>query len=464
MSNELTWLPGWSLRSLMADGQVSPVEVVEHFLGRIAEHNELLHAFQSIDEEGARQQAKQAEAAVLRGEELGALHGVPLSVKEYIPVEGLPLRDSDGVDKGIAKHDALGVARLRRAGAVILGTNTAMGITQALLNPYNCDDEARNPWDASRVTGWSSSGGGSAAAAALVPIAIGNDGGGSTRLPAAGAGVVGVHPTPGLVPDVNFDEPELVALTQSSGPLCRNVMDAATVLQVMAGPDGRDFTCIKTEPSDYLAEIDLGVDGMRLAWTDDFGFASMYALAESPRVIAGIRSGAYQFESLGAKVEPVPDICQDFWDDYCITNYLFQIAMEVPKPTVEQWVRGIEGRNRTWSGFRRVLTDYDALLCPTTQLLPRSVEDWSEAWLRDAEQYPHGTFAPTVTCGTHIFNWIGFPAVSVPCGFVDGLPVGLQIVGLPGSEGKLLRVANSFQSAFPGTMAHPPIGYQARGA
>jgi aspartyl-tRNA(Asn)/glutamyl-tRNA(Gln) amidotransferase subunit A len=457
MSSQLTWLPAWAIRNLISERQVSPVEVVDHFLGRIAEHDGMLRAFKSIDEQGAREQAKRAETALVRGDELGPLHGVPVSVKEYIPVEGLPRRDSNGVDWGVSKRDGLGVARLRRAGAVIVGTNTAMGITQALLNPYNCEDEARNPWDTSRVTGWSSSGGGAAAAAALVPIAIGNDGGGSTRLPAAGAGVVGLHPTPGRVPEVSWDVPKLPALTTSSGPLCRNVVDAAITLQVMAGPDGRDFTGMKTDPSDYVSRLGAGVDGMRFAWTDDLGFAGMYALAESSRVIETIRESAMGLASLGATVEPVAHICDDFWDDYCITNYLFQIAMEVPEPTRDEWVNALDGRQRTWSAFRQVLADNDAVLCPTTQLLPRSVEDWGSAWLRDASEYPHGTFAPTVTCDTHIFNWIGFPAVSVPCGFVDGLPVGLQIVGLPGSEDKLLRVANAFQVAFPHTMAQPPL-------
>jgi aspartyl-tRNA(Asn)/glutamyl-tRNA(Gln) amidotransferase subunit A len=200
MSADLTWLPAWSIRSLIVGHEVSPVEVIEHFLGRIEDNNKTLNAFQAVDAKRAREQATQAEEAVMDGRELGPLHGVPISVKEYIPVAGLMHRDSNGVVTGPSTHDALGVARLRQAGAIVVGTNTAMGITEALLNPYNRELEARNPWDTGRVTGWSSSGGGAAAAAALVPIAIGNDGGGSTRLPAAGCGVVGVHPTPGLVP------------------------------------------------------------------------------------------------------------------------------------------------------------------------------------------------------------------------------------------------------------------------
>jgi aspartyl-tRNA(Asn)/glutamyl-tRNA(Gln) amidotransferase subunit A len=308
------------------------------------------------------------------------------------------------------------------------------------------------------VTGWSSSGSGSAAAAALVPIAIGNDGGGSTRLPAAGSGVVGIHPTPGLVPQVFYDEPRLPGLTGSTGPLCRNVIDAAISLQAMAGPDGRDFTCTKVDPPDFSAHLDDGVEGMRFAWTDDFGFTSMYAQDISPRVIGAVREAALSLRTIGADVEAIGHICDDFWEDYVTTNYLFQVAMVVPRPSVERWAQALNGRQRTWSSFRRVLADNDLLLCPTMQLLPLSIEDWGAAWVRDAAKYPHGTFVPTYTCYTHMFNWLAFPAMSVPCGQVDGLPVGLQIVGLPGSEDKMLRVANAFQLEFPSSPEHCPIG------
>jgi aspartyl-tRNA(Asn)/glutamyl-tRNA(Gln) amidotransferase subunit A len=457
MSSQLTWMPAWSIRKLIAEREVSPMEVIEHFLARIGEHNGTLRAFQHIDEVGARAQAKRAEAAVVKGEELGVLHGVPISVKEYIEVEGLRRIDSNGVDMGIGRRDALPVARLREAGAIVVGTNTAMGITQALFSPYDCQDEARNPWDTGRVTGWSSSGGGSAASAALVPIALGNDGGGSTRLPAAGAGVVGVHPTPGRVPEVHYDTPKLVGLTTSTGPLCRSVRDAAIALQAIAGPDGRDFACIKTEPANLVSDLDEGVEGMSFAWSDDLGYAQLYAQEVSPRVVAGVRQAAMRLASLGAKVEPVGHISDDFWDDYVTTNYLFQIAMEVPKPSSDRWERALDGRQRTWRSFRKVLTSHDLLLSPTLQLLAPTVEEWERSWLREPESYRHGTFVPTYTCFTHIFNWIAFPAASVPCGLIDGLPVGLQIIGLPGSEDKILRAAQAFQVAFPETIEIPPM-------
>lgn len=453
--DELTWLPAYRIRDLVAQREISPVEVIEHFLSRIEEHSSL-NAFQSVDAVGAREEAQRAERALLGGGHLGTLYGIPVSIKEYIPVAGLPHRDSNGRITGVPKRDALSVRRLRDAGAIVVGTNTAMGITDAELNPYDRELEARNPWDRGRVTGWSSSGGAAAAAAALVPIALGNDGGGSTRLPAAGSGVVGLHPTPGLVPEVKIDSPKLPALTTSAGPICRSVVDAALTLQAIAGPDGHDFAGTKLDPPDYLEFLDSGVDGMRLAWTDDFGFARLYGQDGSEKVIASIRDAAAGFHALGAEVFEVPKICDDFWESYVTTNYLFQIAMEVPEPSPSEWEAALDARHRTWSAFRRVLTENDLLLCPTMQMLSPTLENWERAWLHEAESYPHGVYAPSYTCYTHLFNWLAFPAISVPCGFLEGLPIGLQIVGLPGREGKILQAAQAFQAVFPATSERPP--------
>jgi len=209
-------------------------------------------------------------------------------------VAGLPLRRLSGGGDRVAADDDLGIERLRAAGAVIVGTNTMMGTGAVALGQYNWDREARNPWDPARVPGWSSSGGAASAAARLVPVAIGSDGGGSTRLPASYSGVVGVHPTRGSVPYVDYFHPGHM-LTVTIGPLAREVRDAALVAQAMAGPDGRDFVSVQAEPGDYLAGLDAGVAGLRLAWTDDFGYAGMYALEESPRVIAAIREAAQGF-------------------------------------------------------------------------------------------------------------------------------------------------------------------------
>src|SRR6202034_4620119 len=159
MAEDLTWLPAWQIHDLIAKREVSPVEVTEHFLGRIEELDGQLQTFASLDAPGAREQAKRAEAAVRNDEPLGPLHGIPVSVKEHIAVAGLPLRRLSGGADRIAAYDDLGIERLRAAGAVIVGANTMMGTGAVALGQYNWDRESRNPWDPSRVPGWSSSGG-----------------------------------------------------------------------------------------------------------------------------------------------------------------------------------------------------------------------------------------------------------------------------------------------------------------
>jgi aspartyl-tRNA(Asn)/glutamyl-tRNA(Gln) amidotransferase subunit A len=464
VADELTWMPASEIRALIGKGEVSPVEVTDHFLGRIEELDPVLHTFRSLDADGAREQAKRAETAVRNGDELGTLHGIPVSVKEHIAVAGHPLMGA-GYPEPISTRDALGVQRLRDAGAIMFGTNTMMytnGLGQdadgRMTMGFDWDAEAKNPWDTGRVPGWSSSGGAAATVAGLIPLAIGTDGGGSTRLPAAYSGVFGLHPTTTLIPWADYETPQVSPMMMSMGPLARHVRDAAIALQAMAGPDGRDATCLQTEPPDYLAAIDGGVDGMRFAWTDDFGFTDMYAQEESPRVIAAVRDAAQQLTGIGAKVEATDEVWEDFFPGFITSTFLYPTGgARPPRPTPEAWAHGLDSRKRNYDKFRAVLGEHDLLLSATTQLLPRTFEEWSDAWTTGGSKFtPHGVFAPVYTSHTHMFNWLGFPAASVPCGFVDGLPVGLQLIGLPGSEATIFRVANAYQQAFP-QLGHPPV-------
>jgi Asp-tRNA(Asn)/Glu-tRNA(Gln) amidotransferase A subunit family amidase len=315
---------------------------------------------------------------------------------------------------------------------------------------YNWDVEARNPWDLARVPGWSSSGTAAAVCARLVPIGLGSDGGGSTRLPSAYSGVFGIVATPGRIPWVHPASPAL-ALTASTGPMCRHVMDGALATQAMAGADGRDFFSLRDEPGDYLAGIDDGVEGMRFAWSDDLGFASMYAMEESPRVIAAIREAAWGFNRLGAVVEATDERWDDFYDGFMLINRAFgsggRGTGDTPPPA-EYWA-SMEARGRNVDKFNRLFEEVDVLLTPTAQLLAREVGEWNDCWTGDQSRFAHGTFAPVYTSHVMLFNWLAMPAFSVPCGFVDGLPVGMQIVGKPGSEAKMFRIAQAFQKAFP---------------
>jgi aspartyl-tRNA(Asn)/glutamyl-tRNA(Gln) amidotransferase subunit A len=454
-AEQLTWMPAWQIRELIVKKEISPVEVTDHFLNRIETIGPKLQAFMTVDKAGARAQAKAAEKAVLDGQPLGPLHGIPISVKDHIAIKGLPK-----FDMGLLRHidaaprDDVQVERLRKAGAILIGTNTEMGSgggdVRAAKRTFNWDVEARNAWDRSRVPGWSSSGCASAAVARLVPIALGSDGGGSTRLPSAYSGIVGIAATPGRIPWIHPDAPTL-ALTASTGPMCRDLRDAAIATQAMSGPDGRDFFSLQDPKPDFLSNIDKGVAGMRFAWSDDFGFASKYALEESPRVIAAIRTAAQGFTKLGATVDTIKESWEDFFAGFIMTGRVFGSGGHGTsnKPTEEEYISTIEVRGRNYDRFMRVFADHDVILAPTSQLLARKVEDWDAAWTRDGAKYTHGTFAGTYVSHVMMFNWLGFPAFNVPAGFVDGLPVGMQVIGRPGSEATMFRVAQAFMKAYP---------------
>ena len=474
---QLTWMPAWQMRDLMAKRELSAREVTEHFLARIEELNPTLKAFEHVDAEGAYSQAEALDAQAAAGEGLGSLHGIPTAVKSHIRVKGFPYevlsRDRDRSSSGLARFDDISVERLRASGAVVVGTNTMMGAggggvmdpdRPGVFRPFNWDAEARNPWDPTRVPGWSSSGGAAAAAARLLPVTIGSDGGGSTRLPAAYSGVVGLHTSRGLIPFIDYEKPAML-LTVSRGPLARNVRDVALFTEAMAGPDGRDYVCLPEDTPDMVDGLSGGIEGMRLAWTEDFGFASRYATERSAAIISCAREAARQLATLGGELVETDDVWEDRSPEstasWLAEPSLYEaqvgVVLEPPTPPAyEGYVAMAQSRARNFEHFRRFFREHDVLLSVTAQRTATTVEEWEAGWTVDGPSFPGGSFAPVYCSHTMIFNWLGFPAVSVPCGFVDGLPVGLQIACLPGREDKVLRVAEAFQQAF-GRHERPPV-------
>jgi aspartyl-tRNA(Asn)/glutamyl-tRNA(Gln) amidotransferase subunit A len=454
---DLSWTPAWKIAALIKARDVSPVEVTNHFLERAGALDGRLKVYSHLDAKGARETAARAEKAVLDGDALGPLHGVPFAVKDHIPVKGMPLHGGP-----LAQDDHFGVERLRKAGAVLFGGNTMMGaggggVMQAagVFKAFNWEAEARNPWDTTKVPGWSSSGGAAAVAAGMLPFTIGSDGGGSTRLPAAYCGIVGMHPTGGLIPEVDYANPRPPSGI-TVGPLTRDVRDAALVTQVMGGPDGRDPMCIQSEPGDFLADLEAGIGGLRLAWTDNFGFAERYAPPEGPRVIAQVREKAMGLRALGASIDVTDEVWEDFWPGRMAQWMAFIPSPGLEKPSQDEMREGFEVRGRNWDRFRRLFGEYDLLITATTPRVTRPVEEWEAAWTTAGPTYPNGSFMGAYISHTELFNWMKFPAISVPAGFVDGLPVGLQFAGWPGSEAKIFRAAQAFLSAFPQN-ARPPV-------
>ena len=431
----LSWLPAWRIRELIGRREVSPVEVSEHFLGRIEQLDPHYHAFRMVDAKGAREQARSAERAVLAGEPLAMLHGIPIAVKEHVAVKGMAWWDSWTAESMIAPRDSIEVERLRAAGAIIVGTTVA-GLTVREFG--DSDLQPQNPWDRDRVCGDSSSGSACALAAGMVPLAIAADGVGSTRLPAAFCGLVGINPTRGRVASANWAEMNSKLLSNVS-PLTRDVRDAATVLSILSRPDGRDLMCRPDQPPHYLAGIGEGIAGMKLGWTDDFGYASAYAGPEAAGIIADIRNAAFSLKDAGALISETAVGIQDLGVACSVVMRADRTNAIRSEPTRDEVTRAREIRQSIWQSLSRTLSENEFLLSPTVQYLAPTRQEWAESW-----QSPD--YMQTYSAHTAVSNLLGWPAISVPAGIVEGMPIALQILGKPDSEPRMFQLAQAFLS------------------
>ncbi|MDG2003258.1 MAG: amidase [Novosphingobium sp.] len=436
-ANDLSWMPAWHIRELVAAREVSPVEVTDHFLARIEELEPAYHAFRKLEPEDARRQAKAAEKAVLAGEPLGLLHGVPVALKEHMSIEGHHWHDLKVNQASTAARDGIEAERLRAAGAILFGTTVA-GLTATEFG--DSDLQPLNPWDKNRVCGDSSSGSACAASTALTPITIAIDGLGSTRLPAAYSGLVGLVPTKGRVPSASWTDVTSRLLSRP-GPLARDVRDNATVLSVLAGPDAREFSALANSPPDYLGELDQGAEGMRLVWSDDLGFGANFAVAETPDVIATVKQAAQHLVAAGATLEPMAGAVPDP-TDACNTVLVADPGVFIfADPPEEKIVKAREMRALVTRSLESILEGKDFIICPTALQIAPTHKLWADSWeATTAEKNYMSTYASM----TGFVNLIGWTAISLPAGLVQGSPVGLQIIGRPDSEPRMLRLAEAF--------------------
>ena len=431
--DDLSWAPAWRIREMIGARQLSPVEVADHLLARIERLQPQLHPYRQIDADGARAQARRAEAAVMAGEALGPLHGVPLGLKEFLPIKGMTWRDLANRTDRIAPWDALETERVRAAGAVVVGPTVAGAVAQEF---GDSDRMPLNPWDTSRVCGDSSSGSACATAAAMTPLNIGADGLGSTRLPAAFCGLVGLHATRGLVPSFEWERLFTRPIT-TSGPLARDVRDAATVLTVLAGPDGRELMGLPDKPDDYLGPLEDGARGMRLVWTDDFGYARQFAVAETEQVIATVRAAALRLQAAGAVIEQTDAVFEN--PARAANAFLMSDPTLFPDAKIEseKATQAREARGRIHAALRQALDGADFIITPTVLCVAPTRAAWA-----DPKRSPAASGLYTAMTG--VANLLGWPAMSVPAGLIDGLPVGLQILGPPKSEARMLQLAQAF--------------------
>ena len=447
------------LLAMYRSKQASPVEATRAVLARIERLNPTLLAFCHLAGSEALESARASEARWQRGEPIGALDGVPTSIKDLILTKGWPtLRGSRTVDAGQAWDvDAPASERLREAGAVLLGKTSTP--------EFGCKGETnsprtgitRNPWDPSKTPGGSSGGTAAAVAAGMGPLSVGTDGAGSVRIPAAFCGNFGLKPSFGRVPAYPLSPFGTVA---HLGPHTMSVRDAALMLNVLAQPDARDWTSLPYDARDYTVGLEDGVRGLRIAWSPTLG----YAKNVHPEVAAACARAVDDLRSAGARIDAVDPGFDDpleitcglwFLGAWTVWNTLTpqQQALTDPDFAAEaelgSRLSALEAqrlslrRGALGTHMRQFMQRYDLLVTPTVAV---------PAF--EARPAGHSPLDPTTMLGwtpfSYPFNLTQQPACTIPCGLTTtGLPIGLQFVGPMFGDALVLRAARAYEAMHP---------------
>lgn len=477
--DELCFTPAVELTAAIRGKDLSPVELMEAILDRIDRVNPKLNAFVTLLGDQALEGAQRAEQELVDKplEELGPLHGMPITVKDLSPTAGV--RTTFGsllYEDYVPDEDAMIWARLKAAGGILVGKTTTpeMGMHSVTESPLT--GITNNPWDTTRTTGGSSGGAAAAVAAGMGPLATGSDGGGSIRVPSSICGTVGLKASIGRIPENSEISPwETVSVV---GPITRTVADNALMLNSIAGPSPDvPFSLLETG-FDFLADLDgANVDGLRIALSPDLGYPGI-----EPEVAEGLTQAAEVFETdLGAKVESIelnlPDPFEYFVKYWGPSGYAYVLELEAEgkdltkcHPIVREYIKrakdmtaaehyitAMATRTELHQEFANVFKDYDLLIFPTTAMVA----------------YPHpGELGGPAEVGgrksvratlenqrlTEAIAHAMYPAISIPCGFTDeGLPIGLQIAAGHGEDAAVLRAAAAFESARPWADRRPEL-------
>jgi len=469
-NEELCFTPATRLVALIRRRQVSPLEVTRAVLERIERVNPALNAYCTVAAEQAVAAAQRATRALTGRAALGPLHGVPVSIKDLTPTRGIRTTWGSKIfEDHVPEHDAIVVERLKAAGAIVIGkTNTPE--FGAGANTFNAVFGAtRNPWNPALTCGGSTGGGAVALATGMGPLAQGTDLGGSLRIPAAFCGVVGLRPSPGLVPA--YPVPVAWDSYSVSGPMARTVADLALMLSVIAGPDPRSPISYPIDARTFTAAVRRPVlRGARIAWSPDLGITpvdhEIRRVAESATLV---------WRRLGAHVDEAHPDFTGLLDIVLASRGFSMVARhedKLPKwreVMQENLVKNIEyglglrasdvgraerARSELWERVRTFQERYDFIVTPTTAVGPFPVEI---PYPREINGRPMANYIQWVLL-TYAFTVVGLPAISVPCGVTrEGLPVGLQIVGRWRDEASVLRAAAAFEQAAPWADRRPPV-------
>jgi amidase len=470
---DLAYSPATELRRLIRDREISPVELVERTLRRIEQVNPVVNAYCTVAAEQALAVARQAEGTIARGEALGPLHGIPVAIKDMALTAGI--RTTFG-SRLFADHvpteDSLEVARLKQAGAIVVGkTNTpefaAGPNTLNALFGATC-----NPWDLERSAGGSSGGSAVALACGMAPLAHGGDLGGSLRIPASFCGVLGFRTSPGRIPMHPYawtSDPYLVV-----GPMARTVRDTALMLSVMAGPDDRVPISLDEPGAVFEDAAEGGVRGLRVAWSADLGISPV-----DPEVARIVEGACRRFVEAGCSVDaadpeigeirPMIAMLRALWAAATMPQLLDR-ADQVDNPLLREFLkrpselngldiaRALNEHSRFVERIAAFFQRYDLLVTPATP---------TTAYLLDQMFAPEIDGQPTANAidgmlVTYATTMAGLPAISVPAGLTAaGLPIGMQIVGGRHADALVLRAAAAFEQLAPWAHLRPPVAHSA---
>ena len=453
-------LPAVKARSLIGQKRLSPVDLLASCIGRIEDVNPALNAFVACCFDRARDEAKAAETAVMRGDELGPLHGLPIGIKDIDETEGLRTTHGSLLYKDhVPNKDERIVAALRAAGAIVVGKTNTSEFAAGANTTNLVYGSTRNPFDLKRTPGGSSGGSSVAVATGMVPIATGSDAGGSLRNPAAFSGVVGFRPTPGLVPS----DQRLIGYTTFyvPGPVARRVADAALLVSAMAGDDSMDPLAGPVDRAALRSPEPVDLGRLRVAVSEDLGMAPV-----DDRIRATFRERVERFNSVfGACGEENPDLAgahDVFWiwrgvhfvaahKERCekhpemIGDMIKGNVKVALKMTAEEiaWSRAEE--TRLYRNFQRFFKEFDILIAPAVAVPPFPVE---EPYCTHINGKKLDRYVQWLAI-TYGISLTGHPAIAIPCGYEPtGTPFGIQIVGPRRADSFVLGVAAELERLF----------------
>ncbi len=466
---DLAFLSAAELAGRIRAGDVSPGAAVDNVLDRIEASQGTLNAFITVCAEEAREAAREAEAAIIAGAEIGPLHGVPVSVKDIINTAGIPTTFGSLLMKdNVPAADAVAVQRLKAAGAIIVGKTTTPEQAHKLLTDAKLFGVTRNPWNLDLTAGGSSGGGAAAVAAGLGPLSLATDAGASTRLPAACVGIVGMKPTLGVAPHNQL--PEAFGNFIHLGVFSRTVTDAALMLGVLSGEHRSDPYSMGRPAAEFTGGQDL--QRLRIAWRPLLGNALLAA-----DVRAACEDALGVFEGLGAGIETVEEEFENAeptWRILQQSNWAVRFADDAENnadkmdPSLVEGVRaGLDytGRDVQRAMYRRTrfyrdvqawFDDCDLVLTPTIARTPLAADHKALEPI-EIDGADAGDMRQSWCPYLNLFNLTGNPAISIPCGWTaGGLPVGLQIVGRWYADAQVLGAAAAFEAARPWAGQRPP--------